>query len=339
MKSTLKTLPLTLLCVSLVCGAAFAQLHPSPSGPVHSRFGLPISRPGAQPTGLTNREVPQTASPDLSFTFGILTFPGSVASLASGANKAGHIVGGYGPDFALQYPTDHGFLLKGTKFTEIDYPGAAYTQPDAINDAGVIVGFYGASFYDEHGFKLVGKTYTSIDYPGSTWTSATGINKHGDIVGGWGTSGVAHSYLLSKGVFTSIDVPGAVYTAAFGINSAGEIVGWYGDSSGDSHGFVLNSGSFTTIDYPGGYSQNYLADINDSGVIIGGYGEWTTINGVDYEWEHCFVYESGQFTTFDAPFGPPAATQDWHINNKGVITGFYADNSSTVYGFEATVGP
>jgi len=337
MKLTWKALPLTLLYASLVCGAALAQVQP-PSGPVHSRFGLPLFGPEAPPVNPANRQAQSPNSPALSLTFGIFTYPGSVASLATGANKAGHIVGGYGPDFALNYPTDHGFLLKGTTFTAIDYPAAAYTEPTAINDGGVIVGFQGASFYDEHGFKLVGKTYTSIDYPGSTWTSATGINKHGDIVGAWGTGSYPHGFLLSKGVFTSIDVPGAVYTGVYGINSAGEIVGVYSDSSGNTHGFELSKGTFTTLDYPG-YSQNYLTDINDSGLILGGYGEWTTINGVAYEWEHCYVYQSGTFTTFDAPFGPPAATQVWHLNNYGVITGFYADNSSTTYGFEATVAP
>ncbi len=185
MKLTWKALPLTLLYASLVCGAALAQVQP-PSGPVHSRFGLPLFGPEAPPVNPANRQAQSPNSPALSLTFGIFTYPGSVASLATGANKAGHIVGGYGPDFALNYPTDHGFLLKGTTFTAIDYPAAAYTEPTAINDGGVIVGFQGASFYDEHGFKLVGKTYTSIDYPGSTWTSATGINKHGDIVGAWG---------------------------------------------------------------------------------------------------------------------------------------------------------
>ena len=281
-----------------------------------------------------------SGSPALSLTWGIYTFPGTVGSFTACVTKSGHVVGGYGPNNNVNSPSNYGFLLKGTKFTTIQYPGAAWTQPNAINDAGVIVGGYGVSLYDEHGFKLTGTKYTSLDYPGSTTTDPAGINKSGEIVGGWfDTSGIAHGFLLSKGVFTSIDVPGAYWTVAFGINNAGEIAGWYYDTSFNTHGYLLQSGTFTTLDYPGGYSQNYVADINDSGVIAGGYGDIVFVNGVEYLWQHSYIYQSGTFTTFDAPFGPPAATGIWHLNNQGVISGYYVDNSSTMYGFEATVGP
>jgi hypothetical protein len=343
MKLTLKALPLALLCASLVCGAALAQVQPSPRGRVHSRFGLPMSRPQAQPADTANRQEASPDLPDLSLTFGIFTYPGSVGSFAAGVTKSGHMVGGYGPNNNVNSPSNDGFLLNGTKFTTLDYPGAVFTQPNGINDAGVIVGVWGTSLYsvDIHGFKLAGKSYTSFDYPGATeGTTAIGINKSGDIVGDWSDNTTTeHGFLLSKGVFTSIDVPGAYYTIAWGINNSGEIAGWYGLTASDSHGFIYSKGTFTTFDYPGGYSQNYVADINDSGVIIGGYGDTTTINGVVYSWEHCYVYESGQFTSCDPPFGPPAATQAWHLNDYGVITGFYVDNSSTSYGYEALIGP
>lgn len=305
------------------------------------RGGMPFSQPAATPARIPEAGTQSPEAFALTLTWGIYTFPGSVGSLTAGVTKSRHVVGGYGPNIDVEIPTNHGFLLKGTKFTTLDYSGAVYTQANGVNDAGVIVGAYGTSLdsADEHGFKLVGTTYTSIDYPAATeGTVASGINKSGEIVGSWGDSTTSHGFLLSKGVFTSIDVPGAFYTIAWGINSTGEIVGWYGASFSDSHGFLYSKGTFTTLDYPG-YSENFVADINDSGVIAGGYGDFVTVNGVEYQWEHCYVYESGQFTTCDAPFGPPAATQVWHLNNYGVISGFYADSSSTVYGFEATIGP
>jgi uncharacterized membrane protein len=296
MKFTLRTLPITILCVSLACVAALAQVQPSPSGPVHSRFGLPMSRMKAQPTAAANRQAQSPGSPEISFTFGMIDFPGQPASGASGVNDKGEIIGGYGSAF------DSAFLLKGTKFTEIAYPGAAYTDAYAINDAGVIVGQYGVSLTDVQGFQLDGKSYTSIDYPGGVQSYSNGINKHGDIVGGWvDTSGLYHGFLLSKGVFTSIDVPGATGTDALGINAAGEIIGAYASRDGSSHGFLLRGGSFTTIDYPGGYSQNYLGGVNDQGVIVGGYGDNTIVNGVAYATEHAFIYESAQFTNADVP--------------------------------------
>lgn len=341
-RSSVETITLAIALAALAVTSAWGQrtqLQSSLRGSIQSRFGLPISRSEAPPMDPVNHQAPSSNSLAPSFMFGMVDFPGSVASLASGANKAGHIVGGYGPDLLLNYPPDHGFVLKGTKFTVLDYPGAGWTEPNAINDYGVIVGAWGASFYDEHGFKLAGTTYTSIDYPGAAFTYASGINKSGQIVGYWWPNDYdSHGFLLSKGVFTTFDYPGATQTYPFGINSAGEIVGSYANSDGSTHGFLLYKGTFTTVDYPG-YSQNYLADVNDSGVIIGGYGEPTTINSVSYAWEHCFVYQNGQFTTFDAPFGPAAVTQDWHISSTGTITGFYVDNSGTVYGYEAPFTP
>jgi uncharacterized membrane protein len=334
MKFTLRTLPITILCVSMACGAVLAQVQPPPSGPVHSRLGFAMAGRKAQSTAAANHQAESPGSRDISFAFGMVDFPGQMATIATGVNDKGEIVGVCGPAF------DSGFLLKDGRFTAIAYPGAAYSFPYEINDAGVIVGIYGASPGDGHGFKLTGKTYTTIDYPGATYTSAQAINKSGEIVGAWADSDeISHGFLLSKGVFTRFDVPGAASTEAYGINKAGEIVGDYGDSSGNTHGFLLQSGTFTTINYPGGYSQNYLGGINDSGVIVGAYGNPTTINGVAYSWEHSFIYESGQFTNADAPFGPPAATETFQISNNGVIVGEYVDDSGTVYGYEAVVGP
>ena len=339
MKLTLRTLPITILCVSLACAAALAQVQPSPSGPVHSRFGFPLSRMKAQPTGAANHQTQSPGSPDVSFTFGMIDFPGQMDSGAFGVNDKGEMTGGYGTQMVGDGVSNHGFLLKGTKFTEIDYPGAAYTEPNGMNDSGAIVGQYGVSLSDEQGFELVGKTYTTIDYPGATLTSANAINKSGEITGFWFGNGAGHGFLYSKGVFSSIDAPGATYTDAYGINDAGEIVGWYSITGSDSHGFLYSDGTFTIIDYPGGYSQNYLGGINDQGVIVGSYGDPTTVNGVTYDWEHAFIYQGGQFTNADVPFGPPAVTQPYQINNNGVMVGEYVDNSGTVYGYEATVGP
>ena len=283
---------------------------------------------------------PAGASP-LSFTYGIYTFPGTVGTFVASVNKAGLTVGGYGPNLNTGVVSNYGFLLEGGKFTTIAYPGAAWTQPNAINDDGVIVGGYGHILEEEHGFKLTsGNTPpTSFDYPGAVRTFPFGINNAGDIVGTWWDATTQHGFLLHKGVFTSIDFPGAAQTIAYGINTAGEIVGEYGDDEYiNTHGFLYSNGQFTTMDYPGGYIGNYAGDINDSGQIIGGYGN-VVVNGTTYLYEGAYIYQNGTFTTLEIPFGPPAGSELWQLNNEGVITGLYADNSSTLYGFEATVGP
>jgi hypothetical protein len=342
MKSTKSAWMIAIFTVLLTFGA-FAQVSQTSAASMRGmalRGALSLSQSGAASTIDSNVET-QPEVPALTLTWGIYTFPGTVGSFNAGINKFGHIIGGYGPNTGLNLPSNHGFLLKGTKFTKVDYPGAGWTQPNDINDSGLIVGAYGASLSDLHGFKLGGTTYTSIDYPGATGTFALGVNKLGDIVGLWYSPSnpcCPSGFLLSGGVFTNINYPGAVYTAPFGINKTGEIVGFYGDSSGETHGFTLVSGTYSTFDYPG-YSQNYIADINDNGLIVGGYGDLVTINGVTWQWEHCYTYQSGAFTTFDAPFGPPAASGIWHVSSNGVISGYYLDNTSTSYGFEATVGP
>jgi probable HAF family extracellular repeat protein len=335
MKFTLRTLPTTILCVSLACGAALAQAQSPASGTFNPRHEL-ASIMRAQPNSQANHQTqaPKQGSSDLSLTFGMIDFPGQPASDASGINDKGEIVGGYGSAF------DSAFLLRGTKFTQISYPGAAWTDAYAINDAGVIIGGYGTSLTDAQGFELTGKAYSAINYPGAASTYALGINKHGDVVGAWEAEPDNYpeeGFLLSKGTFTNIAYPGAIGTIAYSINAAGAIVGTYGNSDGSTHGFLLQNGTYTTIDYPGGYSQNYLAVINDNGVIVGGYGDPVTLNGAPWDWEYCFVYQNGQFTQFVAPFGPPVVTMVYGLNNKGDVVGAYADSSGTWYGYEATI--
>jgi hypothetical protein len=323
----------------LLCAAAFAQFpEPLPAG---MRGGLLARAMRLSQSGLMrtyNAEVgTQPEAPVLSLTWGIVTFPGQTDSGAASVNKTGYMVGGYGPLLQFNY-TNSGFLLKGTSFTQIDYPGANWTEPLAISDNNVVIGAYGPTAESPaQGFMLKGKTYTSITYPGAGYTRPSGINKSGDIVGE-AIDTADHGFLLSKGVFTSINYPGAASTVAWSINNTGEIAGFYGDSSGNTHGFTLISGVYTTLDYPG-YSQNYVADINDSGLIVGGYGNETTVNGVAYTWQHCYIYQSATFTSCDAPFGPPAVTEPWHLNDYGVIAGTYVDNSATTYGYTATTGP
>jgi uncharacterized membrane protein len=337
MKFTSRTLPITILCLSLTCAAALAQVQSPASGTFNPRRGL-ASRMKAQPMGAANHpaQAQTPGSPALTLTFGMIDFPGQAASGAFGINDKGEITGGYGQDL------NDAFYLKGGKFTPIGFPGAAFTLANAINDSGVLVGVYGITEdNDEQGFELVGKTYTTINFPGATETAVVGISNSGDMVGVWQFDlGDDHGFLLTKkGVFTSFDYPGAVYTLAFGINKSGVIVGQYGSSDGSTHGFVLQNGTFTTLDYPGGYSQNYLGSINDQGVIVGLYGEPTVVNGVPYNGQHCLIYQNGEFSNCDVPFGPAAVTESYQINNSGVFVGEYVDNSGTTYGFEATITP
>ena len=322
-----------LVMLALNCTATLAQSSRLPEGLIHARLGGAVTQRGASQAGMQSQEAPA-----VSLTWGIITYPGQTNSGAASVNKSGHMVGGYGPMIQTNY-ANGGFLLKGSKFKAIDYPGANWTQPLAINDSNAVVGAYGPTASSPaQGFMLKGKKYFALNYPGAGLTRPSGINKAGEVVGE-AEDTTDHGFLYSKGAFSSIEYPGAAYTVAWSINNGGTIVGYYGLTASDSHGLIYSGGTYTTFDYPGGYSQNVIIDINDSGVIVGAYGDEMTVNGIDYFWEHCYIYESGQFTSCDAPFGPPAVTTPWHFNDYGVITGTYVDNTATTYGFEVAVGP
>ena len=83
------------------------------------------------------------SSPATAFTFAagvyqILAVPGSTASIATGINPAGLIVGVYA-DLANVM---HGFTDSGGTFSNLDFPGASGTQPICVNHAGHSVGSY-----------------------------------------------------------------------------------------------------------------------------------------------------------------------------------------------------
>lgn len=195
-----------------------------------------------------------SSSPPSAFTvaggaYQILNVPNSTASIATGLNTSGLIVGVY-DDVA---GSAHGFSTSDSiTFTDVDFPGATDTQAIDVNDAGTIVGDYFDAASVEHGFVSSGGTFTAIDFPGAKSTAVGGINANGDVVGGYtDTAGVTHGFLLSGGVYTPLNFPLASSTTAFGINDNGDIAGWYTDSAGKTHGFVYADNNFSTVDVAG----------------------------------------------------------------------------------------
>jgi uncharacterized membrane protein len=272
-------------------------------------------------------------SPLYTFTFGLIDYPRSQTGQGVGINDHGQIVGGYNDTYLEAYTADHGFELKGDRYSTIDYPGAMQTEVIGINKNGQVVGALLDSSNYYHGFELASGIFAQLDYPGAVFTVAVGINNSGEIVGVYDTGTGANGYILTGGTYSSISVPGALRTFLSGINNYGVIVGYYFDLSGNIHGFTWDSGTITTIDYGNGYPNTYLAGITDSGVILGGYGSNITINSIEYPWEHGFLYSGGTFSTFDAPFGDVQVTQPFGINNKGEIVGGYVDSQGMLYGF------
>jgi uncharacterized membrane protein len=332
-----------LIClVGIGCGlfiVGIVPLHAGISeGAVPQRSFL-LSRCGLQrsttqlPQPVLASSAANQNSPLYTFTFGLIDYPRSQLGAAYGINDHGQIVGGYNNTNLDIYTADHGFILKGDRYSTIDYPGAVQSELLAINKSGQIVGTLldSANYY--HGFTLASGTFTQLDYPGASETVATGINGSGTIVGQYVIGSLLNGYMLTGGTYTSISVPGALYTYTENINKHGVIVGYYIDLSGNSHGFTWDHGTITTIDYGNGYPNTYLAGITDSGVIVGGYGSNIIINSIEYLWEHGFLYSGGTFSTFDAPFGDVQVTEPFGINNNGEIVGGYVDSQGMLYGF------
>jgi hypothetical protein len=82
---------------------------------------------------------------------------------------------------------------------------------------------------------------------------------------------------------------------------------------------------FTAVNVPGAIYTT-ASGINDSGTIVGRYGDGTGGHG--------FVDDNGTFTTVDVP-GATYSTASG-INDSGTIVGNYYDSRTDVYGFEAS---
>jgi probable HAF family extracellular repeat protein len=166
---------------------------------------------------------------------------------AFGINKAGTIVGQFCSTYCLAVGTEEGYLLSGSTFTTLSYPGSdgASGAAYSINDHNQVVGYWEDTSGGEHGYKLSKGTYTSIDAPSACCTFSIGNNDRNQIVGWYvdSTGTTAHGYLLVGSKFTTLDVPGVESAGGnreqfYNVNLAGDIVGYYVDTSGKMHGFA-----------------------------------------------------------------------------------------------------
>ena len=195
---------------------------------------------------------------------------GNYFSAAGGPNDLGTTYGAYADDASgLQ----HGFVIQGTHFATVDFPGHLNSNVDQINVYGTIAGVYWDADGAFHGVLRQGHDYdTPVNVAGARETYPLGINDNGEIVGYSDTNpNLTHGFYRSaNGQFTTIDVPNALATVTFEINDAGQITGYYVDASGNVHGFVETRGQFRNLDVPGAASTVATA-INNLGVVAGEY--------------------------------------------------------------------
>ncbi len=303
------------------------------------------------------------------FRFTSIDVPGGGATLATGINARGEIVGIYADSAGVS----HGFLLKGGVFFTIDVPGslvgvsgALQTEANGINNAGDIVGDYyappgapGASACTaqtppfspqcRRGFLYRKGQFSDVLVPGKKGSIPNAISPDGTIYG------CDHNddYLASMVGFGRVDEDAYITLNAGGgelkspkkqvlasMNNGGTpdgtiIVGLYVDppnSSGRPRGYIVQNGNFRPYDVAGSIATN-IWGINSDADFVGLYDD---ANGN----EHGFLQKWGSSppVTIDVPSAPPfnaVLTDAFAINSQGVIVGLYIDAAGVFHGYVA----
>lgn len=243
-----------------------------------------------------------------------------------------------------------GESIKGFRFITVDIPTSSgqfgFTTLADINDNEQISGGFTDTNAGPFGF-ILDKKMRQVEIRCSKDVIATvpqGINKHG-IVAGTATviteripisfppfeiirTKTSGFFRNKSGRCTLLDFPHATLTEAIGINDDGQIVGDYRDAAGNFHGFFWDAGLFLTIDVtiPGATTTGPTA-INNVGQIVGSYFDNlspTFPNGRT----RGFIYDKGEFTTFDFPHALVTVTLPVDINDSSQIVGVYSDGFS-----------
>lgn len=135
-----------------------------------------------------------------SSAFTVFDYPDSqaAATIPMMVNNQGIAVGQY----QLKDQTAHAFLYDGSRFKNIDVPGAVFTAASGINESNEIVGIYkavAAQLQGSHGFLLRDGQYTTVDFPGATGTVLYQINDSGDLAGTYqDASGNNHGFVATR---------------------------------------------------------------------------------------------------------------------------------------------
>ena len=232
--------------------------------------------------------------------------PGSTATEVFGINSGGDLVGTYSDSAGSQ----HGFLLSGGTFTDVDVPNGTRTAATAINDSRQIVGYFQQGV-TVHGFFFDGRNFITLDFPGAWQTKALGINNAAEVVGIYvDNSQHPHGFKWSNGTFLSIDVPGSDNTSLTGINNFDHMVGYFFDRHGVSQAFMLNpQGRFRNF---GAYM--WPSAVTDHRIVVG------------YRVQYGFRYNLNNYGFRTLKFPGADSTRCYGINGSGQIVGSYYVN-------------
>jgi uncharacterized membrane protein len=267
------------------------------------------------------------------FRFVKIEFPHASATIASGINARGDIVGRYeDADGAF-----HGFVLRQGVFSTIDFPDASFTSARAINARGDIAGRMKDADSVDHAFLLHDGQFTQIDYPGADRTVGRGINNAGDITGNhFDSAGTERGFILRDGVFQNVSIGDAndIWMA----QDNGQVM--VGDAAvgpgGALHGYIRDKqGKFHLIDFPGlSVPCTGPRWINERGDIVGFFAYVNTVDDCFAPPPlHGFLLRQGEYVSIDFPGS--ISTELLAISDDGVIVGDYIDKHGVQHGFKA----
>jgi hypothetical protein len=249
---------------------------------------------------------------------------------AQGVSGAGQVVGWYQDN--ADNNTIKGFVRskRGRVMPGLVFPGeGTMTYAQDINASGTICGFYNDSAGTTHGWFLADGTYSSFDLSGALNTEIFGINDAGDFVGNYNASGTSYvAFVDIGGTITTIDFGFPTTSAsATAISSTGMVTGTYhvlGDLQ--TYGFIRAAdGTLKTgIQEPFAESPGtFCLGINSHGWVVGNY--WTEFNGYAF-----LLIPPRQFISYSIQNAD--STYFTGINDDGLITGYYVDDSGQAHG-------
>jgi uncharacterized membrane protein len=129
--------------------------------------------------------------------FQVIYIPGAVGGAqATGINNSQAVCG----FFIDSQNVNHGFLLNGGIFLQLDYPGSTFTQALGLNNTGQVVGDYMDAAGLTHGFVYTVSSgqFVSVDDPnGVGMTVVNGTNDAGALVGFFGTAPINTGFVAT----------------------------------------------------------------------------------------------------------------------------------------------
>jgi hypothetical protein len=214
----------------------------------------------------------------------------------------------------------------------LDFPGSGYSALFGIDGANIVGAYYGPASRQQ-GFLFDGDRFTTIAPPDTSTTIFNGATANG--VDG---ETVVGSYYNTFNQPRAFIFNGSTYTG-FGLPTSGTDVP-HDIEDGKIVGFVLGPGSRHGFFYDG---QTTLELVHPDAGLFG--TEATGISGnrvVGYYYvgsppvKHSFIYESGEYRTYDVPASLGDDTEIRGIHGDKIV-GFYIGTFGGYYGFVATI--